>query len=98
MKVTSMLGLVALGFMTSGCATVVNGTSQSIAITSSPAPGAQCTLVNSEGTYIVTTPGNVTVHKTKTDLNATCKKDGFQDTSAVIPAKFQYATAGNILA
>jgi hypothetical protein len=93
-----MMGLTALGFTLSGCATIVQGTNQSIAITTSPTSGAQCTLVSSEGTYYVTTPGNVSVHKTKNDLQATCKKNGFEDAKVVIPAKFQYVTAGNILA
>jgi len=98
MKLRFITGLTALGFMLSGCATLVDGTSQSIAITTTPTDGAQCTLVSSQGTYYVTTPGNVTVHKTKTDLNATCKKEGFQDAVAVIPAKFQATTAANVIA
>src|SRR3569832_891349 len=98
MKTTAVAGLIALGSMLSGCATIVDGTSQTIAITSSPDSGAACTLTSSQGTYFVTTPGNVTVHKTKNDLAAVCKKPGYQDTTATIPAKFQATTVGNVLA
>jgi hypothetical protein len=49
------------------------------------------------GTWYVTTPGSVTVHKSKTDITATCKKDGYQDATQVIPSTFQATTAGNIL-
>ncbi|MGD0143743.1 MAG: hypothetical protein ABSC92_11330 [Rhizomicrobium sp.] len=46
----------------------------------------------------MTSPGNAQVHKTKSDLNVSCKKDGYQDGSAVIASHFNGATLGNILA
>ena len=58
----------------SGCATIVQGTTQSVSVSSKPENGAQCELKNSQGTWYVLTPGSVTVHKTKTDLNVFCKK------------------------
>jgi hypothetical protein len=89
-------GVLAVGL--SGCASIIEGTTQSIAITTPPADGAKCVLTSSEGTYYVTTPGNVTVHKAKNDLAAECNKDGFQTAKATIPAHFNGATAGNVIA
>ena len=98
MKLSSMAALVAAGFALSGCASIVEGTTQSVAITTPPADGARCSLTNSEGTWYVTTPGNAQVHKTKTDLNVTCKRDGYQDASTVVSPHFNGATFGNVIA
>lgn len=55
-------------------------------------------MKNSQGTWFVTSPGSVVVHKTKTDLTVTCKKEGYQDAVITVPAEFNAVTAGNILA
>jgi len=98
MKFGTLAAIAALGAALSGCASIVEGTTQSIAVTTPPADGAKCVLTSSEGTYYVTTPGNVTVHKTKNDLDVNCRRDGFKDAHATIPSHFNGATAGNILA
>jgi hypothetical protein len=98
MKTSALAALVLSGVALSGCATIIEGTTQSISVTTPPASGAQCTLTSSEGTWFVTTPGSVTVHKTKNDIAATCKKDGYQDANATIPSHFNGATVGNVLA
>ena len=98
MKLMSMVALAAAGIALSGCASIVEGTSQSVAVTSTPVDGARCTLTNSQGTWYVTTPGNANVHKTKTDLNVACTKDGYQDASLVVPPHFNGATLGNVIA
>ena len=93
------LGLLAgLILPLAGCASIVEGTTETVAVTTPPADGAKCVLTSSEGTYYVTTPGNTLVHKTKNDLNVECDRDGFQHASLKVPAKFGGATAGNILA
>ncbi|HEY2071716.1 MAG TPA: hypothetical protein VGG48_19305 [Rhizomicrobium sp.] len=97
MKIHQLTVLALAGIALSGCATIINGTTQSVSISTPPVAGAQCTLTSSEGTWYVTTPGSVTVHKTKNDLNATCKKDGYQDATTVIPSKFNATTVGNVL-
>jgi hypothetical protein len=95
---TAMFAVVLpLLVMLSGCATIIKGTTQSVSLKTPPADGAQCELKNSEGTWFITTPGSVTVHKTKNDLTVTCMKSGYQDAMAIIPSKFNGVTAGNIL-
>ena len=97
MNLKAVAALAALGVALSGCASIVEGTTQSIAITSTPQDGAKCTAKSSEGTYYVTTPGNITVHKTKNDLDLVCTLAGFQDNHSVIPTHFNGATVGNVL-
>jgi hypothetical protein len=82
----------------SGCASVVEGTTQSVAVATPPADGAKCTLENSEGTWFVTSPGNAQIHKTKNDLHITCKKDGFRDAGITVAPHFNGATTGNVIA
>jgi hypothetical protein len=98
MKILPIPALFAVGVALSGCATIINGTTQSMSLTTPPAEGAMCELRNTEGTWFVTSPGSVTVHKTKNDLVVTCKKDGYQDASLTVPAEFSAVTVGNVLA
>ena len=98
MKFVPTAAIAALSIAVSGCATIVEGTTQSIAVTSSPVSGANCVLTSSQGTYYVTTPGNVTVHKTKNDLAVVCKHDGYQDATTTIRNHFNGATVGNVIA
>jgi hypothetical protein len=68
-----------------------------MSVSTTPVQGAACTLTNSEGTWFLTSPGSVQVHKTKNDLTVSCAKDGFQPGSQVAVSKFGGATFGNIL-
>lgn len=98
MKMEFCAAIAAISIALSGCATIVDGSTQSVSISTAPVQGAACTLTNSEGTWYVTSPGNAVVHKTKNDLRVTCKKDGFQEGSQVAVSKFGGATFGNIVA
>lgn len=87
-------GALSLG----GCATIVDGSTQPISVSSAPEEGAQCTLKNSQGTWYLTTPGSTAVHKTKNDMTITCQKAGFEVGKVVAVSHFGGATFGNILA
>lgn len=72
-----VLGLFGLGL--SGCSSIVQGTTQDLAVNTNPA-GATCALER-EGATIGTvqnTPGTVSVSKTKHDITITCDKEGYQ--------------------
>ena len=97
MKASTLAAIAACGVALSGCATIIKGTSQSIAITTPPTSGAQCTLSSREGNWMVITPGVVTVEKSKEDILAHCTKPGWQDGVATIPSDFEGWTIGNIL-
>jgi hypothetical protein len=97
MRMKAVAAIAALGVALSGCATIIKGTHQSISVNTTPVDGAKCTLVNSEGTYYVTTPGTVTVDKTKSDLQIDCTRDGYAPGHAVGVSHFNGTTAGTIL-
>ena len=97
MKLFAIAAIAALGAALSGCATVVDGATQSVSVSTTPVQGAACTLTNSEGTWYVTSPGSVQVHKTKNDLTVTCSKDGYGPGNQVAVSKFGGATFGNIV-
>jgi hypothetical protein len=80
----------------SGCATILDGTSQPIAVTTTPATGALCTLSNPEGSWSVVTPGTVVVDKSEHNLVVQCSKSGFPDGTASIPSDFSEWTLVNI--
>jgi hypothetical protein len=98
MNLVKFAGLVALGFAVSGCATIVKGTTQSISIKTPPVEGAKCTLVNTEGTWFLTSPGSVVVHKTKNDLKVDCVKEGYVEATATIAPEFNKTTVANVIA
>lgn len=83
--------------MAPGCATVMEGTGQSVSIDSEP-PGASC-QVNRAGAPIggVTTPGSIHLDKSKNDLSVTCQKPGFQTATVASSPHFNGTTFGNIL-
>jgi hypothetical protein len=98
MKYHALAAIAAMGVAVSGCATIIKGTTQSVSVSTDPVEGARCELTSSEGTWYITTPGSVVVHKTKNDLKVVCTKDGYQEATATIPSSFNGATAGNIIA
>src|SRR5262245_3399724 len=89
------LGLAAAA---SGCASIVEGTDQSVTVQTTPS-GASCELKR-DGSVIGVinpTPGTVTVDKSKDDIAVICKKEGYQDTSGAFSSDRQGMTFGNIL-
>ena len=92
------IAVLAIGLMLPGCATIIKGTKEAIAVTTPPTTGAKCMLKNSEGVWYLTTPGNAVVQKTKNQLHVTCKKEGFEDASKIIEPDFNGVTFGNVIA
>ncbi len=89
-----LLALVVLG----GCATIVKGTTQQIAVTTPGAPGAQCTLTSEAiGSKVVTTPATIVLDKSQNSVAVTCRKRCYQDGVGIIASNTEGMTAGNIL-
>jgi len=80
-----------------GCSTVVNGSDQQISVQTPNAAGASCELKSPDGLYFVTTPGTITVDKSRHDLAVKCTKDGFADGITTINSTFEAMTLGNVL-
>lgn len=80
------------------CATVIEGTSQSVTLNTNP-PGAECHLTREgkEIGAIAQSPGSVRIDKSKNDITATCTKDGYQQTAVTTSPKFVGTTFGNIV-
>jgi hypothetical protein len=99
-KIVSVIGLFAL----SACASVIDGTHQKVTINTTP-QGADCTLNRKnekEGAESVIarvnpTPGEVTIEKTKYDINVVCNKPGYQSTTFTNRSGSAGATLGNII-
>jgi hypothetical protein len=90
--------LVMMVLALGGCATIVEGTGQSIQISTSP-PGAACTVDREGGRLgeIASTPGSLRVDKSKNDLLVTCTKAGFVTATVSNSPRFVGTTFGNIL-
>ncbi len=89
---------IALALTFSGCASIVEGTDQSVTVQTNPS-GASCELKR-DGTVIGVvnpTPGTVNVDKSKDDIAVLCKKEGYQDGSGAFSSEFQGMTFGNLL-
>jgi hypothetical protein len=80
------------------CATVVEGTSDTVTVSTTPA-GATCTIDrNGERVGAVPiTPGSVRIDKSRHDLTVTCTKEGYQTASVTTSPTFTGTTFGNIL-
>lgn len=95
-------GLVVAAFaapLMAGCGTIVEGTHQDIAISSTP-DGAHCEATR-KGEALATvdsTPGKVTVRKTKDDILLKCTKVGYQESSKYLHSGMAAGTFGNIIA
>jgi hypothetical protein len=81
-----------------GCASIFEGTSQQIAVRTAPS-GARCTFWRNGGLVadIPSTPGTVTVQKTKVDLFVVCDKPGFASATYVNRSGLAVATYANVL-
>ena len=79
MKKFLMLAAAPSLLIMQGCASIISGSTQSLSVTAhqtsgAPVMGAYCTLVNEKGTWFVTTPGSVSVHRAYDPLSVTCNK------------------------
>ena len=101
MRTSNVLGcviVVAIASLTSGCATIVKGSSQGVSVKTDP-PGAACELARKGTTVGIVNPtsGTAQVSKSAAALDVTCKKQGYLDATASLSSSVQGWTFGNIL-
>jgi hypothetical protein len=104
-NIVRMLSLAGLSLgisLTTGCASIVSGTNQSISLETRSATGesivgANCKLENPKGTWFVTTPGSVTIHRAYDDLSIYCTKADQQPGIATVKSSTKGMAFGNIL-
>lgn len=96
---TSFLGAaVVAASALSGCATVTQGSTDSVRVMTDPA-GATCTLTR-DGQVIGSvnpTPASVMVSKSRQDIEVNCERAGFLPADGVLSSEFEGATLGNVL-
>ena len=93
-SVCALMGSMGLG----GCASVFEGTSQEIAVGTSPS-GATCEFER-DGKAIGTinkTPGSLVVRKSKYDITIKCNKPGYLEASYLNHSGLSTAVAANIV-
>lgn len=102
---TSSLRLVAAAILSltlSACASITGDTVQSIRIETRLADGtevkdADCELFNEHGSFRAKSPGGVTVRRSSTDLNITCRKDALPDAEGRAVSRANGGMWGNII-
>lgn len=98
-KVRVIIALMLLSNV--GCASLVTGHNQTLSVETTfkgeRVSGATCKLVNNKGTWFVTTPGSVTVHRSFDALRVFCEKEGFEPSDNTAKSSTKAMAFGNIL-
>jgi len=98
MLVRALAAVVLLGTALSGCASIIKGSSEDIALNTTPVSGASCSLKNGVGEWTASsTPATVKVERSKTNIQVHCSKQGYQDGTTQVASGFQLWTLGNVL-
>ena len=92
-QIAVLAAVAALASITSGCATIVKGTTQEIPVASDPT-GARVAV---NGSPAGTTPTKVTLSRKQNHM-ITLEKEGFESESVAITKSMGGAVAGNIIA
>lgn len=100
MRTVATIAIAGSSILT-GCASIVNGSNQVISIDArnkgQQVVGATCKLDNGKGTFYVTTPGTVTVHRAYDDMSVKCEKEGLPTGMTTVKSSTKAMAYGNIL-
>jgi hypothetical protein len=85
-----------------GCADILVGTSQTLSVQtksslSQDIAGATCQLSNNKGTWFVTTPGSVTIHRSYDAINVACEAPGYVAHAGTADSATKDLAWGNLL-
>jgi hypothetical protein len=97
MRSFHILGVSALAFGLSACATIATSGAEDIQVSTPATDQANCTLTNKEGSWMVASPGTVKVQRSKAPLQVACTKAGFQNAQASVASGFEYISLGNLI-
>jgi len=89
---------VGVGLVMSGCASIVEGTTQTVTVSTTPA-GALCELKRNGQTIglVNPTPGSVVLDKSKDNVGVLCRKDGHDEVAGTLASEVQGMTFGNLI-
>ena len=100
MNIKLGVSILAMTLIT-GCASIINGTNQPLSVETrlngTSIAGANCKLANDKGTWFVTSPGSITVHRSGEDLSVKCEKDTIQPGISSVKSSTKGMAFGNIL-
>lgn len=90
-----LIPLIMLGTLM-GCASIIEGSSQDIHVSTTPA-GARCVFKRDGKVLgaITSTPSEITISKTSDDINITCSKQGYKPATYLNKADTAAASVGN---
>ncbi|MEZ5776510.1 MAG: hypothetical protein R3D33_17920 [Hyphomicrobiaceae bacterium] len=92
------LACLAVVLTLPACASIVEGSTQSLSVATTPRSGAECRLVNDAGTwYVGRTPGSVSVKRSASAIKVACSLDK-QTGTAVAESRTKGLAWGNVLA
>ena len=102
-RISKVISPVLVILLLSGCASITEGKFQPVSVSTVNHSGydvddARCSLLNSKGTWYVTTPGSVMIQKSYGDMTITCKKRGQHPGIASVKSGANGGVVGNILA
>lgn len=96
-----VIAVSCAGLLFSGCASITNEKMQPISVTTVmdnvPVAGIGCSLMNDEGSWYVTTPGSVVVHKSTAALAIDCRKANVGAGSQTFESSANGSVWGNII-
>lgn len=98
--VARLLLSVAIALAAGGCASIIDGTTQTVAVETyidGRAAPADCKLSNSRGVWYVTPPGATKVQRAYGDLTVDCTAKGSSAVSQSVPSSTKALVFGNIL-
>ena len=100
MKLSPIVATACLTLL-SACALAVGGVDQNVAVKTvsgtQDIAGARCSLTNDKGSWFVTSPGSVRVHRSSDTLNVKCEAEGFTANAGSAPSGTKGIAFGNIL-
>lgn len=93
----AVLGLLSL----TGCASIIDGSTEVVSVETRRGTdlvsGATCQLTNDKGTWFVTTPGTVAMHRSYDDLNVKCEKAESEPGITTVKSSTKGMAFGNII-
>jgi len=93
----TMLSALSLCLL-SGCASIVNGTHQTMSVNTHPVYGANCKLSNDKGAWYVTnTPSSVVVNRSFQDMIIQCQKPGYALSTLRVRSQTKAMAFGNVV-
>jgi len=99
-RLCAFAAVAAMEVALSGCATVFEGTSQEITVTTNP-PGATCELDRKDGNVvgrIESTPQTINIRKSKYDILIKCTKPGYLEADYLNHSGTTATIAANVAA